>query len=194
MRALLTFADPTETERLTLRRWHRDDFEALYEQQSDPAVARYLPREVRTRPEAEQALAVRIASRGLVGDDDEISLAVERREDGRVLGDLTLWLRSAEWAQAEIGYVFSPAAAGRGYATEAARALVDVAFGELGAHRVYARADARNGASTRLLERLGMRCEARFRENQIFKGAWCEEVVYAVLAGEWPALRAERGA
>jgi RimJ/RimL family protein N-acetyltransferase len=191
---VLTFDEPIETERLVLRRWHRDDVEALFEQQSDPAVAAYLPREVRDREEAEAALAARIASRGLAGDDDEISLAVERREDGRVIGDLTLWLRSAEWAQAEIGYVFSPAAAGQGYATEAARALVDVAFDALAAHRVYARADARNEASTRLLERLGMRCEARFRENQIFKGVWCEEVVYAVLASEWPALRAQRGA
>ncbi len=190
MRALLTFEDPIETERLVLRRWHRGDIEALYEQQSDPIVARYLPRGTRTREEAEQALAARIAGRGLADDDDEISLAVERREDGRVIGDLTLWLRSAEWAQAEIGYVFSPDAAGRGFATEAARALVGVAFDALGAHRVYARADARNVGSTRLLERLGMRCEARFRENQIFKGAWCEEVVYAVLASEWPALRA----
>jgi RimJ/RimL family protein N-acetyltransferase len=191
---VLTFDEPIETERLVLRRWHRDDVEALFEQQSDPAVAAYLPREVRDREEAEAALAARIASRGLAGDDDEISLAVERREDGRVIGDLTLWLRSAEWAQTEIGYVFSPAAAGQGYATEAARALVDVAFDALAAHRVYARADARNEASTRLLERLGMRCEARFRENQIFKGVWCEEVVYAVLASEWPALRAQRGA
>lgn len=190
MRALLSFEDPIETERLVLRRWHRGDVEAIYEQQSDPGVARYLPREVRTRAEAEQALAARIASRGLADDDDEISLAVERRDDGRVIGDLTLWVRSAEWGQAEIGYVFSPGAAGQGFATEAARALVDVAFGPLAAHRVYARADARNEASTRLLERLGMRCEARFRENQIFKGAWCEEVVYAVLASEWHALNA----
>ena len=187
---MLSFDEPIETERLALRRWHRGDIEALYEQQSDPEVARYLPRETRNREEAERALAARIASGGLAVDDDEISLAVERREDGRVIGDLTLWLRSVEWAQVEIGYVFSPAAAGQGFATEAARALLDVAFDALGAHRVYARADARNGASIRLLERLGMRCEARFRENQIFKGAWCEEVVYAVLASEWPALSA----
>jgi RimJ/RimL family protein N-acetyltransferase len=194
MRGVLTFDVPIETERLVLRRWHRDDFEALFDQQSDPDTARYLPRETRTRPEAEQALAARIASRGLAGDDDEISLAVVRREDGRVIGDLTLWLRSVEWAQAEIGYVFSPGTGGQGFATEAARALVDVAFDGLGAHRVYARADAANLASTRLLERLGMRCEARFRENQIFKGRWCEEVVYAVLAGEWPELRTRAGA
>jgi RimJ/RimL family protein N-acetyltransferase len=192
MRAVLSFDDPIETERLVLRRWHRGDIEALYEQQSDAGVARYLPRETRTREEAEQALAARIAGKGLAADDDEISLAVERREDGRVIGDLTLWLRSVEWGQAEIGYVFSPGAGGQGFATEAARALADVAFDALGAHRLYARADARNEASTRLLERLGMRCEARFRENQVFKGVWCEEVVYAVLASEWRELRAER--
>jgi RimJ/RimL family protein N-acetyltransferase len=180
------FETPIETERLLLRAFRREDLEALYAMQSDPEIARFLPRQSRSREETEQVLARRIASRELVADDDELSLAVERRDDGRTIGDLTLWLRSAESSQAEIGYVFAADAGGRGFATEAVRALVGLAFDGLGAHRVYARADARNGASRRLLERLGMRLEAHFRESEIFKGEWGEEVVYAILAAEWP--------
>ena len=59
---------------------------------------------------------------------------------------------------------------GRGFATEAAQAVLDVCFNTLGAHRVYAQLDARNEASARLCERLGMHQEALLRENEIFKG------------------------
>ena len=56
---------------------------------------------------------------------------------------------SAAHRQAEIGYVFHPDAQGEGLATEAARAVVDLAFRELGVHRVFGQIDARNTASAR---------------------------------------------
>jgi RimJ/RimL family protein N-acetyltransferase len=102
-----------------------------------------------------------------------------------LLGTVTIWLRSAEHRQVEVGYVFHPDGGGRGYATEATRALVDFAFAELKAHRVFARTDARNTASAALLTRLEMRQEAHFREAEIFKGVWGEELVFAVLDREW---------
>jgi len=176
---------PLETERLLLRRFREADLDALQAIQSQPEVARYLYWEPRSREETAAALTERLGEARLEQDDDVAVLAVERREDGRLLGDLTLWLRSAEHRQAEIGFVFDPEVGGRGYATEAARALLDLAFGPLGAHRVYGRTDARNEPSARLMERLGMRREAHFREAEIFKGEWGEELVFAVLVSEW---------
>jgi RimJ/RimL family protein N-acetyltransferase len=123
----------------------------------------------------------------VAGEGDRLVLAVERPQDGRVIGEVSLWLRSAEHRQGEIGFVFHPDVHGKGYAREAASALLDVAFGELGLHRVYGRTDARNDASAALMRRLGMRQEAHLRENEIFKGAWGDEVVFAVLEGEWNA-------
>jgi RimJ/RimL family protein N-acetyltransferase len=184
---VLTVDAPIETERLVLRRFRRGDLDALHEQQSREDVARYLPRGVRSRAEVERVLARRIASGSMVGDDDALSLAVERREDGRMIGDVTIWLRSAASRQVEVGYVFHPDAHGQGFATEAVRRLVGLAFEAGGAHRVYARADPRNEASTRLMARLGMRLEAHFRANEVFKGEWGDEVVYAILAAEWRA-------
>jgi RimJ/RimL family protein N-acetyltransferase len=81
--------------------------------------------------------------------------------------------------------VFDPEMGGQGYATEAAAAMVDLAFNGLGAHRVYARIDARNLASVRLAKRLGLRREAHLRENEWFKGEWTDELIYAVLDREW---------
>jgi RimJ/RimL family protein N-acetyltransferase len=173
------------TERLLLRRYRKGDLDRLAEIQSLPEVARFLYWEPRRLAEVEPQLAKRIAGTRLENDGDVVTLAVERLEDGLLLGDATIFLRSVAHRQVEVGYTFHPDAGGHGYATEAARALVDLAFDELDAHRVFARTDARNTASAALLRRLGMRQEAHFREAEIFKGAWGDELVFATLADEW---------
>jgi RimJ/RimL family protein N-acetyltransferase len=173
------------TERLLLRRYRDDDLDRLAAIQSLPEVARYLYWEPRTREEVEPALATRIAATRLEHDDDVVTLAVERFADGLLLGDVTIFLRSADHRQVEVGYGFHPDAGGQGYATEATRALIDLAFADLGAHRIFARTDARNTPSAALLRRLGMREEAHFREAEIFKGSWGDELVFAILDREW---------
>jgi RimJ/RimL family protein N-acetyltransferase len=174
-----------ETERLLLRPWRETDLDALHAMRSLPEVVRYIYGEVRSRTECEDLLATCMAQTSVVAEGDRLALAVERREDGRVIGDLSLWLRSAEHLQGEIGFVFHPDAQGQGYAREAATAVLGIAFGELGLHRVFGRTDGRNDASAALMRRLGMRQEAHFRENEMFKGAWGDELVFAVLASEW---------
>jgi RimJ/RimL family protein N-acetyltransferase len=173
------------TERLLLRRYREDDLDRLAEIQSLPEVARYVYWEPRTRAEVEPVLAKRIAETRLERDDDAVTLAVERQADGLLLGDVAIFLRSVAHRQVEVGYGFHPDAGGHGYATEATRALIDLTFKDLNAHRAFARTDARNSASAALLRRLGMRQEAHFREAEIFKGAWGDELVFAVLADEW---------
>ena len=63
--------------------------------------------------------------------------------------------------------------------------MLRLGFEELDLHRIVGRLDARNTASARVLERLGMRLEAHLRENEFVKGEWVSELIYAVLAGEW---------
>ena len=97
------------------------------------------------------------------------------------VGDVSLFLTSAEHRQGELGFIFHPAHQGRGYATEAAGALLrELAFGTFGLHRVTGRAEARNAASIRVMEKLGMRREAHLVENELVKGEWQSELVYAV--------------
>jgi RimJ/RimL family protein N-acetyltransferase len=176
---------PIETERLRLRPFTMDDLDGLTAIQSRPEVARFLYWEARSREEVEPALAKFIAAATIEDDDESVSLAVERREDGLLLGYVSIWLRSRQHRQVEIGFVFHPDAQGRGYASEAARQLLVLAFDRLGAHRVFGRTDARNEASAALMRRLGMRQEAHFREAEIFKGEWGDELVFAILEGEW---------
>jgi len=173
------------TDRLLLRPFRVDDLDRLASWQSLPEVARYTYWEPSTREQVEPMLARWIEATRLERDDDAVTLAVERPADGLLLGSVTIFLRSLEHRQVEVGYVFHPDAGGRGYATEATRALIDFAFAELGAHRVFARTDARNVASAALCRRLGMREEAHLREAEIFKGEWGDELVFAVLDREW---------
>jgi RimJ/RimL family protein N-acetyltransferase len=123
----------------------------------------------------------------LASDGDVLSLAIER--EGDLIGDCVLWLGSIAHAQGEVGYIVDPAYQGHGYASEAAAALIDLAFREVGLHRVVGRIEPRNAASGRVLENAGMRREALFVENELIKGEWQSEAVYAILRREWAERR-----
>jgi RimJ/RimL family protein N-acetyltransferase len=112
------------------------------------------------------------------------------RETGQHVGEVSLFVQNAAHRGGEIGFVFHPEFHGRGYAAEASAQLLRLGFEELGLHRVIGRCDARNTASAKVMERLGMRREAHFRQNELVKGEWTDELVYAMLADEWPAARA----
>jgi RimJ/RimL family protein N-acetyltransferase len=103
-------------------------------------------------------------------------------------------VKSGELRQATVGWLLAWKYQGQGLATEAVRALVTAGFRELGLHRISARTGEDNVRSWRLMERLGMRREAHFRESHEVKGEWRDEFVYAVLADEWsvPGTRPRR--
>jgi RimJ/RimL family protein N-acetyltransferase len=88
----------------------------------------------------------------------------------------------------ELGWVFHPTHHGNGYATEAAHAVMTYCFETLDAHRVIATCQPENPASYRVMEKLGMRREAHFRQC-IYRGnnIWWDEYFYAILATEWRA-------
>jgi len=69
--------------------------------------------------------------------------------------------------------------------------MLRLGFEGLGLHRITGRLDGRNAASARVLERLGMRREAHLVENELVKGEWTDEVVYAMLDREWRAAQAD---
>jgi RimJ/RimL family protein N-acetyltransferase len=180
---------PLRTARLLLRPYTIGDLDAVYDMQSRPDVTRYLLFDVRDRDQVRTALQERIeAGRpGHQGGRLLLALAVVLPQTGAVIGDVVLFLESQEHRQGEIGYIFHPDHGGRGYATEAARAMLGLGFEAYGLHRIVGRIDARNAPSARVLERLGMRREAHYRQNEIVKGEWTDEVVYAMLEDEWRA-------
>ena len=163
------------TERLLLRPFADSDFETLLAIESRPDVARWEYWEARDADAVREVLARKLEEVTLAADGDWISFAAVLVASGEVIGACSVHLLSREHRQGEIGYLFHPDHHGHGYATEAARALVGFAFREFGFHRVIGRLEARNTASARVLERLGMRREAHLVENEWVKGEWQSE-------------------
>ena len=174
---------PLRSQRLVFRPLGMDDLDEHCRLFGDPEVVRYLYDEVMDRDAAAEHLRRRLPAR-LPGEGEWMNLAIEH--EGRYAGEVGIGQTSAAHRQWEIGYVLCPEAWGRGLGTEAATTMAELAFAA-GAHRVSGRLDARNEASARVLERIGMRREAHLRENEFVKGEWTDEVVYAITEDEWKA-------
>lgn len=180
---------PIETERLLLRPFTGDDFDELYAFHSRADVARYLYWEPCSAAEFRGVLAKKTTRSTLEAEGDSLNLAVVLRATGVLVGDVTLFWLDRENRQGEAGFIFHPDYHGQGFATEAAEVMLALGFDDLGLHRIIGRLDGRNTASARVLERLGMRREAHLVENEIVKGEWTDELVYAMLDREWHAHR-----
>jgi RimJ/RimL family protein N-acetyltransferase len=173
---------PITTERLVLRRFDDEDAADLLAMVAHPSVARTTP-EIEASAEGVRRYVE--MQRGLQPFEQGkcFDLALERKGDGQVIGLVSLVCR--EHRQAEIGWALGVEHRGQGFATEAARALLDYGFARLGLHRIQASTSSRNPGSLGVMERLGMRLEARLREVELQDGAWEDELAYAILSREW---------
>ena len=185
----LVFSEPIETERLTLRLMTIRDVDAVHAYHSLADVAEYQLFEPRDRETVTSKIAAWSEATTLEHNEDYLQLAVVRRDDGQLVGDLYFTLKSVENSTAELGWTLNPHFSGQGYATEGARALLALAFDTMQLHRAMAELDPRNIRSVKLCERLGMRHEAHFVEDMMFKGEWADTGVYAILAREWRATQ-----
>lgn len=174
---------PLSTARLTLRRARVDDADAVRSYRRSPSIAEWLgapPQDFAARFAAPERL--------------DVLLIVERA--GLIIGDLMVKVGDA-WApadvqeqargvQAELGWSLRPEETGKGYATEAVEAVLRICFEELGLRRVTASCFVANTASYRLMERVGMRREARTVQDALHpSGGWRDGYSYALLADEW---------
>jgi RimJ/RimL family protein N-acetyltransferase len=182
------FTEPIHTERLILRLMTDADVDDIHSYQSREDVCRYLLFEPRTRDEVAEKVAKHAVATTLQKDGDYLQLALElpatADTPARVIGDSYFTLSNLENSRGEIGWSLHPDFAGHGYASEAARAVLDIAFGTIRLHRVYAELDPRNGASIALCKRLGMREEAFFVKDLWFRGDWADTGMYAILRDE----------
>ena len=173
---------PILTDRLLLRPFELTDLAGLHDISSRPDVTRFVPWEPRDEQTVREVL-----ERRLDGSQEGLSIAVVLRDETATLvGDISVFSYVPEHGTVEFGFIFHPDHHGKGLATEACAAVLAVIFEQLQLHRVFARCDLRNTASARLMERLGMRCEAHLVENEFLKGEWTDELNYAILAREWP--------
>jgi RimJ/RimL family protein N-acetyltransferase len=146
-----------ETERLLLRRWREDDFEAYAEICADPEVMRYLGGKTFNRMEAWRHMAVMVGHWQLRGYGQ---WAVEEKASGKFIGRIG-FLYPEGWPGFELGWTLAPAAQGKGYAIEGARRALEYAFTEMDREHVISLINPLNAASIRVAERLGEKVEGR---------------------------------
>jgi ribosomal-protein-alanine N-acetyltransferase len=170
--------DHIETQRLRIRPFQPNDWQAVYDYTSDPAVMMYIPEGPFT---LEQAKAFVSDNMG----EQAHFVAVLLNTDDLLVGHMEFhpWFASQTY---EIGWVFNRAYHGYGYATEAAMALLQYGFETLHLHRIIATCQPENVASCRVMEKLGMRREAHFRKCiRLPDNRWWDEYFYALLEEEW---------
>ena len=182
-------AYPVETTRLRLRPFTRGDVDAVFAYRRREDVTRHLFDGPLTHEACTEIVQRRVGQTELDTEGDKIVLAVERKVDGRLVGEVSMILRDLVSRQGEIGYILHPDAQGQGIATEAADAMLALGFDGMKLHRIYARCAVANTASWAVMERLHMRREAHFREHIFLRGGWEEELVYAILEDDWRNTR-----
>jgi RimJ/RimL family protein N-acetyltransferase len=181
----LAMSDEIAAQRLVLRSLRASDAERVHAYRANPDVARYQSwdtqslDEVRAFIEAEGTLNC--------AEPGWHQLAIAERSTDHIVGDLGVHILESDLRQVELGFTLAPDAQRQGYATEAVRAILDHLFAAHGKHRVIASTDPRNERSIALLRRVGFRLEAHHRDSLWFKGAWVDDMIFALLRREWPS-------
>jgi RimJ/RimL family protein N-acetyltransferase len=168
-----------ETERLQLRPFEPSDAPAL----GEICSAREIAARTLTIP---HPYKLEHAEQYIASIANETEFAITLRADGTLVGSIALEVETDQH-RAELGYIVGVPYWGRGYATEAGRAMLAHGFGGLGLNRVYAFCFTRNPASRRVLEKLGLSHEGTRRRHTLKWGEYLDSEAFAILASEWRA-------
>jgi len=175
---------PLRTKRLLLRDFKEEDWKAVHVYASDPEVVRFMAwgpnSEEETRDFVRKAIKYREER-----PRQHFELAAILKTDDALVGGCGLNVTSLADRVGCIGYCFNRLCWRVGLATEASEALLIYGFERLGLHRIWATCDSENLASSRVLEKVGMKREGQLRENVWTRGRWRDSFVYAILDREW---------
>lgn len=174
------------SERLVLRPPEERDRDAIFAIFSDSQVVRYWSSEAWSAlAQADEWIANRRAGNA---DGNTVSLVITLAAGGELIGTVNLHHFFDKNRRCEIGYALKSRHWGKGYAYEALHTLLDYGFRHLDLNRIEADIDPRNGASGRVLERLGFRKEGYMPERWIVHGEAADTVFYGLLKSYWDTM------
>ncbi len=171
------------TERLVLRRMKAIDAADMFEYAKLPEVTRFLTWRPHPNVSYTKQYLEYLGSRYAVGDFYDWSVTL--KDSGKMIGTCGFTHFDLPNNSAEIGYVLNPVYHGKGYATEAAHAVIRFGFEQLRLHRIEARLMIGNDASYRVMQKLGMKKEGTFRESYFVNGSYRTVTVCSVLRSEF---------
>lgn len=181
-----------ETPRLILRKVKKKDTRDLFEYCNDPVSSRYSD----WQPH-EDVTVTKQFIKGLlsaVGHGEYFMWCIELKENGKVIGSVSLTDIDRHYKIAELGYGIQKAYWGNGYATEAAEALLEYLFCTVGVQRVFVRIVTENLSSVRLAVRLNMECDGLLRKGVCIDGNSHDVYVYAITDEDYKRLCEENTA
>ncbi len=172
------------TARLLLREFVADDWRALFAYQNDPGYLQTIGRYPQTDSQAQEFMRLWLANQAET-PRRKFQLAITLPESGELIGNCGVRrVTHNEW-EADLGYELDIRYWERGFATEAAAAMLDFGFNELRVHRISATCNAGNTRSAHVLAKLGMQREGRVRETDYQHGRWWDSLMYGLLESEW---------
>jgi ribosomal-protein-alanine N-acetyltransferase len=169
-----------QTPRLLLRDFTLDDLSDVHAYASLQETVRFMEWGPNTEEQTRDFLLRKLAAQQ-ADPRVEYELGIVLKETGQVIGGIGLRLNRPQHRAADMGYVLHPDHWNHGYATEAARAILDCGFNQHNLHRIMATCDPANRASARVLEKIGMQYEGRIRHHLLYKQTWRDSLLYAIL-------------
>lgn len=168
-----------ETERLLLRRLLENDLDEIIELRGNPENMVYIPRPLVSTKE--EALAHYKVIDDKINSNEGINWAITLKENPKMIGLMGFYRIKPENFRAEIGYMILPQFNGKGYTTEAIKAIVTYGFDVIRLHSIEGVIDPRNLASERVLQKNGFVKEAHLIENEFAMGKFWDTVIYSLL-------------
>jgi len=174
--------DPLTGELTALRDFRTTDLDDYLAIAGDDRVTDWMAFDSYDRAKAEEVLAG-IVERSARDDRPDYMLAITRPDDDHLIGFARI-APSGPWA-AKLGYAIGADHWGHGYATDAARTMLRLAFTTLGRHRVTAAIGPENAASIAVVKHLGFTYEGHLRDHVFTNGAWRDSLLYSLLEDEY---------
>lgn len=168
-----------ETERLLLRRIDENDVDEVLALRGNPETMKYIPRPL--AKSKEDALAHIAMIEEKIKDNTGINWGITIKGSDKIIGIIGHYRISVENHRAEIGYMSLPESNGKGYMTEAIKAVVAYGFEQMNLHSIEAIIDPENIASERVLQKNGFVKEAHILENELWDGKFWDTVIYSLL-------------
>ncbi|MFF2752453.1 GNAT family N-acetyltransferase [Psychrobacillus sp. NPDC058041] len=166
-----------ETGRVLIRKFELKDWQAVHEYTSDINVMKYLSEGAFSEKDV-----VEFINKNIFENAEKFPVVL--KDENILIGHIAFHKWSGEHTY-EIGWVFNPKYYNRGYATEAAYAVMKYGFEKMKLHRIIATCQPENTPSFRIMEKIGMRKEGYFKKCIPMGNQWWDEYFYAILEEEW---------
>ena len=183
VRATMVTSVLLNTERLTIREFSRGDLGAFQAISSDPTVARHLAFGPTSREESRALIDFAMSSRR-EAPRLQYALALVEQTTGELIGSCGLALAAEQPRVAEVYFALRPSSWGRGYATEALKAIISFGVDTLKLHRIWGQAMIANQAAALVMRKAGMSHEGMIRKAISKGGRWEDAFQYSILESD----------